>query len=152
MTQEERKSIMYAQGRANAIALQEKAPTMSGTELNAAADDIPSFAAARVNENMLTRKSGDDGFVCRSSAGRVVRLIQPYNSDTFSGEPETLPAQWRFVWSTDPEKALQFISLTTSPYGEGDCCTFEGKVWRSTHGGNTWSPADYPGWWEEVSV
>ena len=46
MTQEERKSIMYAQGRANALALQEKAPDMTGTELNAADSDIPSFKAA----------------------------------------------------------------------------------------------------------
>lgn len=143
---------MYAQGRANALALQEKAPTMTGTELNAATDDIPSFAAARANANMMTRKFGDDGFICRSSAGRVVRLIQQYDSDTFPGEPETLDAQWRFVWSTDPAKALPFVSLTTSPYGKGDCCTFEGKIWRSTHDNNTWSPADYPSWWEEVTA
>lgn len=149
MTQEERKSIMYAQGRANALKLQEDAPTMTGTELNAADGDIPSFAAAVANKNMLERKPG---FVCRSSAGRVVRLVQPYDSDTYPGEPETLDAQWGFAWSNDPAKALPFISLTTSPYGEGDCCTFEGKIWRSTHGGNTWSPADYPSWWEEVSV
>ena len=149
MTQDERKSIMYAQGRANALALQEKAPEMNGTELNAVTDDIPSFVAAAANKNMLERTAG---FVCRSSAGRVVRLIQPYDSDTYPGEPETLDAQWGFAWSTDPERALPFISLTTSPYGEGDCCTFEGKIWRSTHSGNTWSPADYPSWWKEVGV
>ena len=49
MTQEERKSIMYAQGRANALALQEKAPDMTGTELNAADSDIPGFKAAVAN-------------------------------------------------------------------------------------------------------
>lgn len=147
MTQEERKSIMYAQGRANALALQEKAPTMTGTELNAEDGDIPSFAAAVANKNMLERSAG---FVCRSSAGRVVRLVQPYDSTVYTQEPEELSAQWGFAWSTDPAKALPFISLTTSPYGEGDCCTFGGKVWRSTHSGNTWSPADYPSWWEEV--
>jgi len=77
VTQEERKSIMYAQGRANALALQEKAPDMTGTELNAADSDIPGFKAAVANKNMLERKTG---FVCQSSAGRVVRLVQPYDS------------------------------------------------------------------------
>lgn len=63
---------MYAQGRANALALQEKAPSMTGTELNAVDNNIPSFKAAVGNKNMLERKIG---FVCRSSAGRVVRLV-----------------------------------------------------------------------------
>lgn len=43
MTQEERKAIMYAQGRANALALQDKAADMTGTELYAQDGDIPSF-------------------------------------------------------------------------------------------------------------
>lgn len=63
---------MYAQGRANALALQEKAPNMTGTELNAVDRDIPSFKTSVANKNMLERKIG---FVCQSSAGRVVRLV-----------------------------------------------------------------------------
>lgn len=74
MTQEERKAIMYAQGRANALALQDKAMSMTGTELYAQDVDIPTFAAACANSNMLTRKAG---FCCLSPAGRVVRLVQP---------------------------------------------------------------------------
>lgn len=153
MTQEERKDIMYAQGRANALKLQASAPSMTGTELYAADGDIPAFVAAKANANMLTRKAGEkDGFVCRSSAGRVVRLIQQYDSETYPGEPETLAAQWRFVWSTDPAKALPFVSIATSPYGTGDCCTDGGKTWRSTQDNNVWSPAAYPAAWEEVEA
>ena len=81
---------MYAQGRANALALQAKAPEMTGTELYAADSDIPSFKAAVANKNMLERKTG---FACRSSAGRVVRLVQPYDSTIYTQEPEELPAQ-----------------------------------------------------------
>lgn len=149
MTQEERKKIMYDQGRANALALQDKAPEMTGTELYAQDGDIPTFAAACANSNMLTRKAG---FCCLSPAGRVVRLVQPYDSTIYTQPPEELPAQWGFAWSTDPAKALPFVAISTSPYGVGDCCVFEGKVWRSTHDTNTWSPAEYPGWWEEVSA
>ena len=107
---------MYAQGRANALALQEKAPDMTGTELNAADSDIPGFKAAVANKNMLERKAG---FVCQSSAGRVVRLVQPYDSTIYTQEPEELPAQWGFAWSTDPAKALPFVAMATSPYNKG---------------------------------
>jgi len=147
VTQEERKSIMYAQGRANALALQEKAPTMSGTELNAADGDIPSFAAAVANKNMLERAAG---FVCRSPAGRVVRLVQPYDSTIYTQEPEELSAQWGFAWSTNPAKALPFVKLATSPYNKGDCCSKGGIVYRSLVDDNIWEPGELSMAWEKV--
>ena len=149
MTQEERKKIMYNQGRANALALQSKAPEMTGTELYAQDGDIPTFAAACTNSNMMERKAG---FCCLSPAGRVVRLLQPYDSTIYTQAPEELPAQWGFVWSTDPAKALPFVAISTSPYGKGDCCTENGKTWRSTIANNVWSPSAYPQGWEEVDA
>ena len=94
MTQEERKSIMYAQGRANALALQAKAPEMTGTELYAAGSDITGWKAAVANNSMLGRKVG---CVCRTAAGSVVRLLLPYDSTIYTQEPEKLPAQWGFA-------------------------------------------------------
>lgn len=149
MTQEERKSIMYNQGRANALKLQEEAPGMTGTALYAADKDIPTFSAAVANSNMLYRAAG---FVCLSPSRRVVRLLQPYDSTIYTQEPEKLPAQWGFAWSTDPAKALPFIAMSTSPYNKGDCCTEGSKVYRSTLDNNVWSPSAYPQGWEEVSV
>ena len=140
---------MYAQGRANALALQAKAPEMTGTELYAADSDIPGFKAAVANKNMLERKAG---FVCRSSAGRVVRLVQPYDSTIYTREPEELPAQWGFAWSTDPAKALPFVAMATSPYNKGDCCTEGGVIYRSTIANNVWSPSAYPAGWEAVTA
>ena len=102
-----------------AKAVQAKADDMSGTELYAVDDRIPAFLAAREKKNMADRNVG---FVCKSTAGRVVRLIQPYDSDIYTAEPEELPAQWGFKWSTDPKKALPFVALSTSPYMTGDCC------------------------------
>lgn len=140
---------MRKQGRTQALALQEKAPAMTGTELNAESDYIPDFLAAKARENMLNRKADEkEGFVCKSSAGRVVRLIQNYDSEIHTQEPEDLPAQWRFVWSKDPAKALPFISLSTSPYDTGDCCTENGITYRSKMNGNVWSPSTYPDGWE----
>lgn len=149
MTSDKMKNIMYNQGRLDALNLQERSSGLSGTDLNAEDEKIPFFKAAVAAKNMLDRKAGQtDGFVCKSTAGRVVRLIQNYDSDIFKSEPEELPAQFRFVWSTDPAKAKPFVSLSTSPYGKGECCTENGQVFRSTIDGNIWSPSDYPAGWE----
>ena len=140
---------MRKSGKAVAESLQTDAANMTGTELYAAEDYIPDFAAAVAKKNMLERKAGmTDGFVCRSSAGRVVRLIQNYDSSIYTQEPEDLPAQWGFVWSTDPEKALPFIAISTSPYMTGDCCTENDIVYRSTIDNNVCAPSAYPQGWE----
>ena len=153
IAQKEKEEIMYNAGRAKALELQEASSTMDGTQLNAAADVIPDFQAAKAQKNMLERKAGlTDGFVCKSSAGRVVRLLQPYDSETYQDEPEMLPAQWGFVWSNDPAHARPFIALATSPYMTGNVCEDAGKIYRSTHDNNTFAPTAYPDWWEEVTV
>ena len=140
----------YDRGRLAALEVQERAPAMTGTELNAAEDRIPRFAEAVKHKNMLERPAGQtDGFVCRSSAGRVVRLIQAYDSDVFTQEPEELPAQWRMVWSTDPAKAKPFLASSTSYYNKGDCCLNKaGQPVRSTIDVNTWDPDVSPQFWE----
>lgn len=139
---------MRAQGKIDAIALQAISGNMTGTELNAQTDMIPAFSEAVKVKNMLDRPIG---FVCNSSAGRVVALLQPYDSSVYTQEPEELPAQWRFKWSTDPAKALPFVKLSTSPYNTGDCCTWEEVVKRSTIDNNVFSPAEYPQGWEDVA-
>ena len=149
MTQDERKKAMYNQGRADAQALQSEAENLTGTQLNGEAEKIPDFQAAVKNANMLTRLAG---FVCKSTAGRVVKLLQPYDSTIFTGEPEELPNQWGFVWSKDPAHAKPFVAISTSPYNKGDCCTEDGTVYRSTMDGNVWAPSAYKQAWEAVTA
>lgn len=140
---------MRRYGRMAALAVQEKSTEMNGTELNAEDSYIPAFHSACAKMNMLERKAG---FVCISPYGRVVRLLQPYDSDVFTQAPEDLPAQFGFVWSTDPAKAKPFIALSTSPYNTGECCTHEGHVWRSGQDGNVWAPGTPNVKWEEVTI
>ena len=135
-------------GKTAAESLQSRSVDMSGTELNAEDMYIPDFAAACEKKNMLERPVG---FVCKSTAGRVVRLIQNYDSSIYTQEPEELPAQWGFVWSKDPAKALPFISMATSPYDTGDCCTETGIVYRSLIENNVHAPSAYPQGWEKVT-
>lgn len=134
-------------GYAEAQEVQTKAPEMTGTELNAVDDRIPKFAEAIKVMNMLERSVG---FVCKSSAGRVVKLLQPYDSAVYTNEPEELPAQFGFVWSKDPAKAKPFIALSTSPYMTGDCCMENRQIFRSKMDNNVWSPSSYADGWELV--
>lgn len=140
-------------GKLAAESLQQRAPEMTGTELYAEEEYIPSFKAAVAKKNMLERKAGmTDGFVCKSSAGRVVRLLQNYDSTVYTQEPEELPAQWGFVWSQDPAKARPFVAISTSPYNKGECCTENGNTYRSTIANNVWAPSAYPQGWELCEI
>ena len=131
-------------GKTIAQNIQSRAAEMTGTELYAEEDYIPDFAAACALKNMLERTAG---FVCRSSAGRVVKLLQPYDSSIYTAEPEELPAQWGFVWSDDPYKAKDFVALSTSPYMTGTCAAEGGYVYRSNIDNNVWAPSGYPQGW-----
>ena len=135
----------YDRGRVAALEVQERSTDMTGTELNAVDDRIPRFKEAVKKQNMLTRPAG---FVCKSTAGRVVRLLQPYDSNIFTGEPEELAAQWGFVWSQDPKKAKPFVAMATSPYNTGDCCTENGEAFRSKIDNNVHAPSAYPAGWD----
>ena len=132
-------------GKAAAKELQAQSENMTGNELYEEKDFIPKFNAKRQYLNFTP------GYICKSEAGRVVKLIQPYDSTVYTGQPEELPAQWGFFWSTDPAKALPFVSIATSPYNTGDCCTDEGATYRSLIENNTWKPSDYPKGWELVT-
>ena len=137
-------------GKLAALSLQEKSSEMTGTELNAVDDTIPLFSRAIEQKNMLERHADmRTGFVCVSPEGRVVRLIQNYDSDIYKQTPEELPAQWAFVWSTDPAKAKPFIAMATSPYHIGECCLdSQGRAWASKIDTNIWSPDNVPLYWE----
>lgn len=140
---------MKRSGKLAAQVVQEKSADMTGTQLNKEDMYIPDFKAAVKRLNMLERKAG---FVCKSSAGRVVKLLQPYDSSVFTGEPEDLPAQFGFVWSKDPLKAKPFIAISTSPYMVGDCCEENGEVYCSEIDNNIFSPSAYYAGWKKVTV
>ena len=141
---------MRKYGKATAQIIQEKSPDMTGTELYDEFGYIPSYYAACAKQNMLERKIG---FVCRSPQGRVMSLIQPYDSDIYKQEPEELIAQWRFKWSKNPKHARPFISISTSPYDTDECCIgSDGKVYASNIDTNTWDPVVVPQYWHVVDV
>jgi len=139
---------MKAYGKNMAQNVQQQSESMTGTQLYEKKEFIPDFQTAKTLKNMLNRSIG---FVCKSTAGRVVKLIQLYDSDIYSQEPEELSAQWGFKWSTNPEDALPFIALATSPYDVDECCIENDIVYRSKIPNNVYSPSSYPQGWEVVN-
>lgn len=139
------KKVFLKMVRIVALDLQEKAPAMTSEELYDNEELFPAFDVTK--HKYLEKKAG---YVCRSPKGNLVRLIQPYDSDIYTGEPEELTAQWGFYWSKDPKKAKEFLKSATSPYGTGDCCIENGNVYRSTMDNNTYAPSEYERGWELV--
>lgn len=150
--------VLQDYSRDKAAALQKASAGMTGTELYAQEQYIPDFQSAKAAKNMLERKAGQqDGFVCQSSAGRVVRLIQQYDSNIYPQEPEDLPAQWSFVWSKDPKKARPFVAISTSPYNTDECCIYPAEdgvdhVYRSGQDGNVWPPRTVNIQWDDLGT
>ena len=137
--------MMQRVALAAAQLLQSRATELTGTEVYAEQSAAPDFDPEK---QYLNYKAG---FVCRSPSGRMVRLLQPYDSTVYTQTPEELPAQWGFYWSQNPEDALPFVALSTSPYMMGDCCTENGVVYRSTIDNNVWPPSEYPQGWKLIS-
>ena len=148
------KEAMYAKGLADATDLQARSPEMDSPALYAEQEKIPLFSEAVKVKNMLERHAGKyDGFVCISGSGLIMRLVQNYDSDIYKDDPETLHAQWRYVWSDDPTQARDFLESAVSPYAKGNCCIDVGYVWRSTFDGdNVWRPSTYEQAWEKVGT
>lgn len=136
--------MMRRVGLAAAQSLQTRAAELTGSEVYAEQSAVPDFDPEK---QYLNYKAG---FVCRSPSGRLVKLLQPYDSTVYTQTPEALPAQWGFYWSQNPEDALPFVALSTSPYMTGDCCTENGVVYRSAIDNNVWPPSEYRQGWEEV--
>lgn len=137
--------MMHRVGLAAAQSLQTRAAELTGTEVYTEQSAVPDFDPEK---QYLNYKAG---FVCRSPSGLMVRLLQPYDSTVYTQTPEELPAQWGFYWSQNPEDALPFVALSTSPYMTGDCCTENGVVYRSAIDNNVWSPSEYPQGWKLIS-
>ncbi len=81
---------MKAYGKVVAQELQAQADSMTATELVKQEDFVPLFSKAKATMNMLERPIG---FVVKTAKGNVCKLLQVYDSDIYTDEPEELSAQ-----------------------------------------------------------
>ena len=141
------KEIMYQEGRRQALDLQERAPTMTGTQIIDEETKIPAFDPAKDYTAWAAGYPVTD-------EGQVWTLIQPHNAAHYPGRPSSLRALWGLAHTTDPAKAKPWVA----PYGisglymAGECCTENGSTYRSTQDNNQYAPSEYPAWWEVVAV
>lgn len=139
------KTVMYEEGRRQALALQAAAPAMTGTEIIAEESKIPAWDGSRDYSGWKA------GFPV-TDEGQVWALIQPHNAAHYPGRPSGLRALWGLAHTTDPAKAKPWIAPygTSGLYMAGECCTENGVVYRSVQDNNPYAPSAYPAWWEVI--
>lgn len=134
-------------GRAAAKALQEKAPEMTGTQIIAEEGDVPSW---NPHKDYTGWKPGWPV----SDEGQVWILLQPHNAANYPGRPSGLRALWGLAHTTDPKMAKPWVEPygTSGLYMTDECCTENGRTYRSVHDDNPYAPSAYPEWWELVTT
>lgn len=137
-------SILKESARIVAQNYQGNAQNMTNDELYSYSDFFPAFNPEKQYLNYSA------GYVCKAPSGNIVQLLQPYDSSIYTQSPEDLPAQWGFKWPTNPKYAKPFIALSTSPYMNGECCTFNGHIWKSGMDNNVWEPGTVGVNWEDL--
>ena len=135
-------------GLNSATLFQEKAPELDGTAIIDREADIPDF-----NPDLHQYLNWQKGQVVKDN-GQVWQLLQPYDSKTYKDHPENLRAQWSLCHTKDPAKAKPYVAPMgqSGMYMKDECCTENGKVYRSKVDNNVWTPSGYPAGWEEVII
>lgn len=140
------KTVMYEEGRRQALVLQESAQSMTGTEIIDHEVNVPAF---NPQKDYSTWPAGSPV----SDEGQVWTLIQPHNAAHYAGRPSSLRSLWGLAHTTNPAKAKPFVAPygTSGLYMVGECCTENGSAYRSKQDNNYYAPSEYPQWWEEVA-
>lgn len=113
------KSVMYEEGRRNALALQEQAASLSGTEIIAQEENIPAWSSTKdYSKWPIGAPVQDDG--------QDWLLLIPHHAAHYTGRPAGLRALWGLAHTTDPKKAKPWVSSygTSGLYMLNECCTY----------------------------
>lgn len=151
MTKDETLEIMREHGKADALDLQERAPSLSGTEIIAEENKIPTFDPEKDYSEWAA------GYPV-SDEGQVWLLIKPYNAAHYVGRPSELRALWGLAHTKDPAMAKAWVA----PYGVSglymmdECCTYPVEetihVFRNKYDNNEYPPLtlNVEGRWEDL--
>lgn len=147
ITSKETLDIMYQEGRRQALDLQDRSGSMTGTEIIAEEEKVPAFDPKKDYSAWPVGSPVAD-------EEQIWLLIQPYNAAHYDGRPSALRALWGLAHTTDPAKAKPFVAPygTSGLYKAGECCTENGGTYRSIQDSNPYAPSEYLQWWEEVAV
>lgn len=140
-------SMMRSNGRADALDLRNRAPSMDGTAIIAEEHKIPLWSAEKDYSGWAA------GAPVRYD-GQVYTLLQPHNAAYYpDSNPTNTPALWSIRHTKDVARAKPWVAPagTSGLYMADECCVWDGAVYRCTHDDNPYSPGDYPDWWEIVT-
>lgn len=70
--------------------------------------------------------------------------------DTKENNPDNAPTLWNDLLYRDGFRIIPEVITVTLAFSEGECGWWGDKLYRSKVGGNVYTPAVYPGNWEEV--
>lgn len=140
------KNAMYSQGRADAIKLQERAVAgeADGTEVIANEHAVPEW---RQRDYRSVPIGAPYKF-----GNQVYKLWQQHDATNQPDwTPEKAVSLWDYWHTTDPAHAKPFTPTegARGAYKTGEVCLWtDGKVYRSTIDGNSYTPEEYPAAWE----
>ena len=127
--------------------LQALTETMTETEIIAREEAIPAWRADKDYTSWPLCAPVRDG-------GQVWLLLQGHNAAHYPGRPGDLRALWGLAHTTDPARAKPWVAPygTSGLYRAGECCIWEGRIWRNLHEGNAYPPQTRGAEdrWEEV--
>lgn len=144
------RKMAFDEGRRQALALREEGPGLTGTQIIARERDVPDFDPGKDYTSWPRGSAVADD-------GQVWRLEIPHNASHYPGtRPSSNRACWGLAHTTDPGKAKPWVA----PYGisglymEGECCTWEGHVWRNLYDRNEFPPMtlNVEDRWEDLGV
>lgn len=140
-------TILREKGKQDAQDLRARANEMTGTEV------IAEEAKIAIYDNNKDYSQYPVGSPVIHD-GQVYALLQPYNAQHYPDtNPLTLPALWRVVHTTDPNKAKPWAKPTSTSdmYLKGECMKYtDGLVYRSLRD-TVYSPEEYARDWEVVT-
>ena len=113
------KSIMYDEGRRQALALQSQAASMTGTEIIAREQDIPAWSSTKDYSKWPIGSPVQD-------EGQDWLLLTPHHAAHYTGRPSGLRALWGLAHTTDPARAKPWVASygTSGLYMLDECCTY----------------------------
>lgn len=126
-------------GRLDALDLQERSLSMTGTEIIAEESKVPAFDPTKDYTKWATGSPVAD-------EGQVWLLLIPHNAAHYTGRPADNRALWGLAHTKDTAKAKAWVA----PYGISglymidECCTYPvdgvNHVFRNKHDNNEYPP------------
>ncbi len=140
---------MKAKGAADAAALAERAVSgeVDGTYLVSHQSEIPTWRQRDYTDVPIGTPY--------KWAGRVYKLWQAHDA---AQQPDWTPDKavslWDLCHTTDPALATEYRDPqgTRGLWQTGECCVWEGRVWRCKVEDNVYGPAALPERWEDLGA